>query len=344
MPARAGFLCIAILCAAACSKPAAEADSKPARRAEDREPVIVEAGVERATVDIGDKVVYRVTVKADPAYEVDLPPVLEQFANWIIFDAGSWKSQPDVGTKKVHEISTTLDPGLGPVLSIPPTTIKYRRKGETGWREIATAPVTVEVTSVAEKPGDFREPLEHFDLPPAKAKVDAVSRAWIWWTAGAAALAAGVLAILFTRRRKLQAVAALAPHEVAQRELAHLATLGLLDRGELKEFYFRLTMILRRYIEARFAIMAPERTTEEFLVDMRKSRELTEAHRATLAAFLAAADMVKYARHTPAKSDGEAALRIAEQFIMTTLSMGGAGRGPGAQVAGAAPQEASHAL
>ena len=38
--------------------------------------------------------------------------------------------------------------------------------------------------------------------------------------------------------------------------------------NELDQFYQELSMILRRYIEGRFGLSAPEQTTEEFLVSI----------------------------------------------------------------------------
>ena len=135
-----------------------------------------------------------------------------------------------------------------------------------------------------------------------------------------AAVAAFAISFVLLRKKKVRMIAPLAPHEIAQRELAHLASLDLLAKGCMKEFYFRLTMILRRYIEGRFRIMAPERTTEEFLSDMRSSRVLEDAQKKTLAEFMLSADMVKYARFEPPVAEGEKALRIAEEFVMTTLA------------------------
>jgi hypothetical protein len=42
-------------------------------------------------------------------------------------------------------------------------------------------------------------------------------------------------------------------------------------RGAFKEFYLRLTGIVRQYIEGTTGIRAPEQTTEEFLRDVRSS-------------------------------------------------------------------------
>ena len=59
------------------------------------------------------------------------------------------------------------------------------------------------------------------------------------------------------------------PEEIAHAALAALLAENLPARGLFKEFYLRLTGIVRQYIEDTTGIRAPEQTTEEFLRDMR---------------------------------------------------------------------------
>ena len=69
--------------------------------------------------------------------------------------------------------------------------------------------------------------------------------------------------------------------------------------GLVKEFYLRLTGIVRQYVEDTTGIRAPEQTTEEFLRDMRSSSVFPADRSARLAEFLEAADLVKYAGQEP---------------------------------------------
>ncbi len=70
-------------------------------------------------------------------------------------------------------------------------------------------------------------------------------------------------------------------------------------RGLVKEFYLRLTGIVRQYVEDTTGIRAPEQTTEEFLRDMRSRAVFPPERSARLAEFLEAADLVKYAGQQP---------------------------------------------
>jgi hypothetical protein len=89
-------------------------------------------------------------------------------------------------------------------------------------------------------------------------------------------IAAGILALFITlfliwKKRRKQATEDIAvcrpPEEIAQGALNALADMKLEDG---RVFYFRLSAILRGYIEARYAINALEMTSEEFLPEIEK--------------------------------------------------------------------------
>ena len=106
-------------------------------------------------------------------------------------------------------------------------------------------------------------------------------------------------------------------HVLALEELAKLAAGQLVEAGRFHEFYFRLSDIVRRYLEGRFGIMAPEQTTEEFLREAGRNPVLSEVHKELLAGFLRAADMVKFARLQPSIGESEAAFAAKGfQFIV----------------------------
>ena len=58
-----------------------------------------------------------------------------------------------------------------------------------------------------------------------------------------------------------------------------------------------------RYVEGRFGIRAPEQTTKEFLQAARHHPSIREDHQRMLAAFLRAADMVKFAAQRPGPAE-----------------------------------------
>src|SRR5205823_13096562 len=95
------------------------------------------------------------------------------------------------------------------------------------------------------------------------------------------------------------------PHEIAAAELERLRGRRLVEQGAFKEYYSALSDIVRRYLEHRFQLRAPEMTTEEFLLATARDGRLVAAHRRLLGEFLVESDLVKFARHLPTvRSEG----------------------------------------
>jgi hypothetical protein len=80
-------------------------------------------------------------------------------------------------------------------------------------------------------------------------------------------------------------------------------------------------MIVRRYLEDRFALRAPELTTEEFLSEARRAADLTPAHRDQLTSFLEGCDRVKFAGYRPDADESLATLRAARAFVEDTRAV-----------------------
>ena len=109
-------------------------------------------------------------------------------------------------------------------------------------------------------------------------------------------------------------------HEVAYARLQALIAEDLVGAGRIKEFYQRINAILRHYIEDRFHLRAPERTTEEFLAELRETNHLNEQHKASLGQFLEHCDLVKFAKHQPGEAEIQRTFDLVKQFIETTHS------------------------
>ena len=107
----------------------------------------------------------------------------------------------------------------------------------------------------------------------------------------------------------------MSPRERALRELNELLARDLIGHGRVKDFYIELTMVVRRYIERRHAIRAPEQTTEEFLIAVRDDPRFRDDAGRKLGEFLKAADLVKFAAHRPSGEDVNAATSTARRYI-----------------------------
>jgi hypothetical protein len=131
------------------------------------------------------------------------------------------------------------------------------------------------------------------ELEPIKGIIPALSP-WIRWAAyllaAAAALAALAGIVYAWKRWKRRGDApgpADPPHVRAEKELQALLRENLFEQGRQKEFYFRFTEIVKRYLEALRVFPAAEYTTEEI------AGRVLEADRPVLS-ILRFADLVKF--------------------------------------------------
>ena len=151
-------------------------------------------------------------------------------------------------------------------------------------------------------------------LPPRP--LPSTSR-WGWILLAGAMCGVGGL-FYWLRRRKQIEIAETTPltaEQIAHAALEQLLAENLPEKQLYKEFYLRLTGIVRHYIEGSTGIRAPELTTEEFLSAMR-SRDLFSAERSVrLKEFLEAADMVKYAGQEPNLDQIELSIARAHEFV-----------------------------
>ena len=127
-------------------------------------------------------------------------------------------------------------------------------------------------------------------------------------------------AFLLLRRRMLRKAAEPAappptPYEVAMEALKRLLELGWIEEGRVEPFFVELSAIVRTYVEARFALRAPEQTTEEFIRAAASSSALSLEHRQLIVGFLTECDLVKFARHTPGAPEMRAAYDATERFV-----------------------------
>ena len=93
---------------------------------------------------------------------------------------------------------------------------------------------------------------------------------------------------------------------------------NLIESGEIKLFYQEISNILRRYIEKRFGINAPEQTTEEFLDGLKTPATFPVEYQDLLKRFLIHCDLVKFAAHQPVAEDIQNTVDSCRKFIDET--------------------------
>lgn len=172
------------------------------------------------------------------------------------------------------------------------------------------------------------------DLRDIKPPVDIPSGwAWVWWVLAALAVS-GLIFWAWRAWQQRRAAApqppVIPPHVRAREKLE--AALALI--GQPREFCIVVSDTIRLYLEERFDFHAPERTTEEFLSELRGTNLLTAAQKESLGEFLGRCDLVKFARYEPREPElrelHAAALRLVEETEPAPEQAGeGTEAGPG---------------
>lgn len=135
-------------------------------------------------------------------------------------------------------------------------------------------------------------------------------------------LAAALLGYLLWRRQRQRSLA-VAP-ETAAREALEDALSELekahrqLSRENARPYAICVSGIVRRYIERRFNLHAPRRSTEEFLAEARFAPALAADHQEKLGHFLKCCDFLKFARGTAEVEELEMLHQAAVIFVTET--------------------------
>jgi hypothetical protein len=109
----------------------------------------------------------------------------------------------------------------------------------------------------------------------------------------------------------------LPPHIRALFELDKLKVEKMWRSGKNKEYYTRLSDIIRDYIQRRFQINALEMTTGEILPLFSKDK-ITQSVYQNLKQILQLSDLVKFAKYTPLEDENELSLMNAFLFVNQT--------------------------
>jgi hypothetical protein len=247
------------------------------------------AWLDRDTVSIGDPVTYYLSVRAPEGTKVVIGELAGELGEIEVRETGEgvggrWHRmvsfEPGVHTLPAPEARLTLPDGREETLCASPLSFRV-----------------ASVLSSAGKPQDIRE-----IKPPRELPVSYLIPILIG--AGALILLAAFVALLRFLRRPRAAAARPPPprsaHEIAYEELRKIKDQDLPGRGLIEEFYVRVSNVVRHYLENRFALRSPERTTEEFLSEMASSETLSLKHQELVGDFLSHCDLVKFARFRPA--------------------------------------------
>lgn len=305
------------LCLSACIGVAgAPADIERVQRLGDIEArLVVETSAQAASdpehIDIrlsGE--VLKLEVVGPPNLEVSVPEPIVKTKNWL-----STRIRPDELTllpdgRRRWRGTFRVEPDRPSPASLQLAPLKVQVGSAEQIVEWPALSVNV-VTSIQRVSPD--ELIEETPLQPYEGWQESSFRLPAW--GAAALLGAGFLTIGYLRQRLRRRSRQEQPAPWMRRRLAELRAQNLGTSESMARFYGDLADLLRHYVERRYALPAPTRTTHEFLGDLQLSAVLTGSQRELLERFLSRCDLVKFARDIPSLGDCDAAIELVLRFV-----------------------------
>lgn len=270
--------------------------------------------VDTTKMRIGEQIDYFLQIKADSTAEITFSeqPI---FAPFEILE----ESPIDTLRAKSHYLFTKkyaliqFDSGA---YWLPPQKViinGFSKISDSILVQVATVPVDTlkqklfEIKPIAEVSQNF----------------DALTKSIFYGALAVLFLVGLVYAFFFAKKRRAQRKKKLPPFERALEELKALETITPSLQDEYKNYYSRLTDVLRRYLEEEVKISALESTTDELLMKLEtlKQSGQLELERETiknLKTVLQTADLVKFARSTPEFGTTSKDRKLVEGVVIET--------------------------
>lgn len=280
-------------------------------------PMQVHVRATPATVKLGEpfEVEVAITHAPEQRYELVTPGDLGDFEF-----SGQERSRVDGKTESTTTVKVKLAAFALGKLKTP--ALSFEVADPAGTEQLPVAGTDVEIVSSLPPEAD-KEGANLMDVrPPEQVPV----RTWRLLYALAAALATGLLAYGLYRylsRPRPVAPVPLKPAEPldvrATKALDELAAQNLPAQQRFKEFYFRLSEILRSYLGERYDFEALESTTPELLSALR-SRHTPGLPMEDLAAFAHHSDFVRYAKALPTADECKAHLELGYRVVHGTTA------------------------
>ena len=267
---------------------------------------------DKSEMYVGDRISLEVTSAPDKHIEMIFPEKPAETGDFSFVSAEPVKNgfleEPRVGmvyTYSIYKTGTHV---------IPPLKILYKNEGESGWKDVLSRQVPVEIISLLDEKSK--------DIKDIKGVFNRSARIWVFLFGFLGVLLIAAITVLLVRKFKKKAIEAAArirpPDEIAYEKLNELKAMRLPEKGLVKEYYVRLSEIVRYYLEDRFSFRAPEMTSEEFLEGLRESSKLKIEHKQLLREFLSHCDMVKFAKYGPTPLEMMDSFSSAERLVDQT--------------------------
>lgn len=281
--------------------------------------VRLRTALEHDTIWLGDQLKLLMVVELPAGSKIDFPQISDSIQKIEILQKSKIDTSKLDGTKiqlKQTYLITCFDSGAH---YIPPFYFKIINGERIDSLKSNDLSLFVKFPPVDLKrgPADIKKP---FTAPITFKEIAP-------WLLGIILVAAFIFLVIYaiSRRNKNKPLfqrppkPKLPPHIIALQELDKLKTEELWQHEKVKDYYTRLTDIIRFYIEDRFMVAAMEQTTFEILNEFKGGKSpLDKKSYKELKEILELADFVKFAKLTPLPDENHNMLSYAYQFVKET--------------------------
>jgi hypothetical protein len=258
----------------------------------------VKAGTDRTVADVSDTIKFTLSVLYVPSVTIHMPEIGEEIAGLRIVDFGQ-EGPEHVDSHMVYRKWYKLHADIAGTYIIPEMVVSCAGP-DVEKRQVRTPKIFLEIKDDAAEP-ESKKPEDIIGIKPLEVVPRSMKPFIIAGAATAIVLAIVLGLYLYMReRRKTRVVVRKPAHVLAFEELGLLQKEKLIEKGRIKEHYFRLSDIFRKYLENRFCIPAVESTTQELVSEIKKLEAMDETVKSDTRQFLNHSDMVKFAKHIPA--------------------------------------------
>ena len=286
-----------------------------------RDGIDIKVDAEPAQVDVARDFFVTLTFTSPSGVTLSIPDLRDRFTGFRVAEDFTEDpvSAPDGATTLVSRWRLVPEP-VAPKYRLAPFVVYISSTNAPA----ASSPSSFCTSPVYFSPPVAREPVTgEMEIDPKK---DMPPLSWklVGWCAVALlALAAVAFGIWWAVRliREMVRIHRMSPIERAYYELDRLLKKGLPGRGLYKDFYVELTMVVRRYVERKYGVKAPNMTTQEFLGELaRRADDATVAQigdPTALKEFLESADLVKFAGVEATPEMADSATGKARNYLTT---------------------------
>ncbi len=274
----------------------------------------IKSRMKNPVVKIGEKFFFLIEVASTGHVEVQ-PPDLDEKLKSLNIDVDDFQhSTRHFFDKRFYQFKYALASYKPGEYAVSDIKIRYKKENELDWREALIPKKPILVKSV------LGEGQEVQDVRDIKGPIILRQPMFFFWVVFFILfISAGIFLYLLLNKKAFSVnIKKEGAHVIALRKIKELKKQDLISRGLVKEFYFQLSLIARRYLEDRFNLKAPEMTTEEFLWYLKGSPALSAGHKILLKEFLLNCDLVKFAKYAPSNNEIDHALTATISLIEQT--------------------------